>query len=54
MSWQAYSGESAMSYFTQMAGFASHNFASAAVGIAVAVAVIRGIACKDTDKLGDF
>ncbi|HSY33033.1 MAG TPA: potassium-transporting ATPase subunit KdpA [Verrucomicrobiae bacterium] len=52
--WQAYSGESAMSYFTQMAGLAYHNFASAAVGVAVAVAVIRGIARKETDKLGNF
>jgi potassium-transporting ATPase potassium-binding subunit len=52
--WQAYSGESTMSYFTQMAGLAFHNFASAAVGIAVAVAVIRGIARKETDKLGNF
>src|SRR6202140_4176342 len=52
--WQAYSGESAMSYLTQMAGLEYHNFASAAVGIAVAVAVIRGIARKETDKLGNF
>ena len=52
--WQAYSGESTMSYFTQMAGLAYHNFTSAAVGIAVAVAVIRGIARKETDKLGNF
>jgi potassium-transporting ATPase potassium-binding subunit len=52
--WQAYSGESTMSYFSQMAGLAYHNFASAAVGIAVAVAVIRGIARKETDKLGNF
>src|ERR1700736_4949239 len=52
--WQAYSGESTMSYFTQMAGLAYHNFASAAVGIAVAIAVIRGIARKETDKLGNF
>jgi K+-transporting ATPase ATPase A chain len=52
--WQAYSGESTMTYFTQMAGLAYHNFASAAVGIAVAVAVIRGIARKETDKLGNF
>jgi K+-transporting ATPase ATPase A chain len=52
--WQAYSGESAMSYLTQMAGLAYHNFASAAVGIAVAIAVIRGIARKETDKLGNF
>jgi len=48
--WQAYSGESTMSYLTQMAGLAYHNFASAAVGIAVAIAVIRGIARKETDK----
>src|ERR1700736_5663916 len=52
--WQAYSGEYMMSYFTQMAGLAYHNFASAAVGIAVAIAVIRGIARKETDKLGNF
>jgi potassium-transporting ATPase potassium-binding subunit len=52
--WQAYSGESTMSYLTQMAGLAYHNFASAAVGIAIAVAVIRGIARKETDKLGNF
>jgi K+-transporting ATPase ATPase A chain len=53
--WQAYSGgESTMSYLTQMAGLAYHNFASAAVGIAVAVAVIRGISRKETDKLGNF
>jgi potassium-transporting ATPase potassium-binding subunit len=52
--WQAYSGESTMSYLTQMAGLAYHNFASAAVGIVVAVAVIRGIARKETDKLGNF
>src|ERR1700693_4794771 len=53
--WQAYSGgESTMSYFTQMAGLAYHNFASAAVGIAVAVAVVRGISRKETDKLGNF
>src|SRR5467141_2420574 len=52
--WQAYSGESTMSYFTQMAGLAYHNFASAAVGIVLAIAVIRGIARKETDKLGNF
>src|SRR5712671_902396 len=52
--WQAYSGESTMSYFTQMAGLAYHNFASAAVGIVLAIAVIRGIARKETDKLGSF
>src|SRR6202162_5681878 len=52
--WQAYSGESTMSYFTQMAGLAYHNFASAAVGIAVAVAFIRGVAQKEKDTLGNF
>src|SRR5450631_1040689 len=41
--WQAYTGESTMSYLTQMAGLAYHNFASAAVGIALAVAVARGL-----------
>ena len=40
--WQAYGGESTMSYLTQMAGLAFHNFVSAAAGIAVAIAVIRG------------
>jgi K+-transporting ATPase ATPase A chain len=52
--WQVYSGESTMSYFTQMAGLAYHNFASAAVGIVLAIVVIRGIARKETDKLGNF
>ena len=52
--WQAYSGESTMSYFTQMAGLAYHNFVSAAVGIVLAIVVIRGIAKKETDKLGNF
>ena len=42
--WQSYSGESTMSYLTQMAGLAYHNFVSAAVGIALAIALIRGIA----------
>src|SRR5512138_3096074 len=40
--WQNYSGESAASYFTQMFGFVVHNFASAATGMAVAMALIRG------------
>lgn len=52
--WQAYSGESMMSYLTQMAGLAYHNFVSAAVGIVLAIVVIRGIARKETDKLGNF
>jgi K+-transporting ATPase ATPase A chain len=52
--WQAYSGESTMSYFTQMAGLAYHNFVSAGVGIVLAIVVIRGISRKETDKLGNF
>ncbi len=52
--WQVYSGESTMSYLTQMAGLAYHNFASAAVGIVLAIVVIRGVARKETDKLGNF
>ena len=52
--WQAYSGEVTMSYWTQMAGLAYHNFTSAAVGIALAIAVIRGITRKETEKLGNF
>jgi K+-transporting ATPase ATPase A chain len=52
--WQAYSGESTMSYLTQMAGLAYHNFVSAAVGIVLAVVVIRGIARKETDRIGNF
>jgi K+-transporting ATPase ATPase A chain len=52
--WQAYAGESTMSYLTQMAGLAYHNFASAAVGIVLAIAVMRGIARKETNKLGNF
>ncbi len=52
--WQAYSGESTMSYFTQMAGLAYHNFMSAAVGIALAIAVIRGIARREMQTIGNF
>jgi K+-transporting ATPase ATPase A chain len=52
--WQAYSGETTMSYFTQMAGLAYHNFVSAAVGISVAIAFIRGIAQKEKDTIGNF
>jgi K+-transporting ATPase ATPase A chain len=52
--WQAYGGETTMSYFTQMAGLAYQNFVSAAIGIAVAIAFIRGIAQKETDTLGNF
>src|SRR5581483_2464261 len=52
--WQAYSGETTMSYFTQMAGLAYHNFMSAAVGIALAIAFIRGIARPQMDTIGNF
>jgi potassium-transporting ATPase potassium-binding subunit len=52
--WQAYSGESTMSYLTQMAGLAYHNFVSAAVGISLAIAFIRGIAWKEKKSLGNF
>src|SRR5262245_11961282 len=51
--WHAYSGESTMSYFTQMAGLAYHNFVSAAVGMAVAIAFIRGIARREQDTIGN-
>src|SRR6202049_2721746 len=52
--WQNYSGESTMSYFTQMAGLAYHNFASAAVGIVIAIAVVRGIARRESKTIGNF
>jgi K+-transporting ATPase ATPase A chain len=52
--WQAYSGESTMSYFTQMAGLAYHNFVSAAVGVSVAIAFIRGLAEKEKETIGNF
>jgi potassium-transporting ATPase potassium-binding subunit len=52
--WQAYSGESTMGHLVQMAGLAVQNFVSAAVGIAVAIALVRGFARKQTDKLGNF
>jgi K+-transporting ATPase ATPase A chain len=52
--WQAYGGETTMSYFTQMAGLAYHNFVSAAAGISVAIAFIRGIAQKEQDTIGNF
>jgi len=52
--WQAYSGETTMSYFTQMAGLAYHNFVSAATGIALAVAFIRGIARRQMQTIGNF
>ena len=52
--WQNYSGETTMSYFTQMAGLAYHNFVSAATGIALAVAFIRGIARRQAETIGNF
>src|ERR1700722_16457551 len=52
--WQAYAGESTMSYFTQMAGLAFHNFVSAAAGIAVAIAVIRGFVRRSAKTIGNF
>jgi potassium-transporting ATPase potassium-binding subunit len=52
--WQAYSGETTMSYFTQMAGLAYHNFMSAATGVALAIAVIRGIARREKETIGNF
>ncbi len=52
--WQFYSGESTMSYFSQMAGLAWHNFVSAAAGLAVAVAVIRGVTRTDIKAVGNF
>jgi K+-transporting ATPase ATPase A chain len=52
--WQAYGGESTMSYLAQMAGLAYHNFASAATGIALAIAFIRGVARRERDALGNF
>jgi len=52
--WQAYSGEATMSYLTQMAGLAYHNFVSAAAGIALAIAFIRGVAQRERDTLGNF
>src|SRR5215469_6023282 len=52
--WQNYTGETTMSYFTQMAGLAFHNFVSAAVGIVIAVAVIRGFTRRSARALGNF
>ncbi|MBV8858728.1 MAG: potassium-transporting ATPase subunit KdpA [Acidobacteria bacterium] len=52
--WQSYVPETTMSYLTQMAGLAYHNFASAAVGIALAVAFIRGVARSESGTIGNF
>src|SRR6267378_6964362 len=52
--WQAYVPETTMSYLTQMAGLAYHNFVSAAVGIVLAIAFIRGIARREMQTIGNF
>ncbi|MCE5334133.1 MAG: potassium-transporting ATPase subunit KdpA [Desulfobacteraceae bacterium] len=52
--WQSYGGESTLSYFSQMVGLVFHNFVSAAMGIAVAVALIRGIAGHSAKSIGNF
>ena len=52
--WQNYGGETTMSYLTQMAGLAYHNFTSAAVGIALAIAFIRGVARRQKATIGNF
>src|ERR1035437_4254640 len=52
--WQSYGGESTMSYFSQMVGLTFHNFVSAATGIAVAAALVRGIARHTAKTLGNF
>ncbi len=52
--WQSYVPESVMSYLTQMAGLAYHNFTSAAAGIAMAIALIRGIARREKNTIGNF
>lgn len=52
--WQGYGGETTMSYLTQMSGLAVQNFASSAVGMALAIVFIRGISRFETDKLGNF
>jgi len=52
--WQGYAGETTLSYFVQMIGLTVQNFVSAATGIAVIIALIRGLSRKTTDKLGNF
>ena len=52
--WQSYTPESTMSYLTQMLGLATHNFWSAAVGLALAIAFVRGIARREVNTLGNF
>jgi len=52
--WQAYGGETTMSYFTQMAGLVAQNFLAGGAGLAVGIAFIRGFARQETDQLGNF
>jgi len=52
--WQAYDGENTMSYFSQMVGLVSHNFFSAAIGIAIAIALVRGLGRRTATTLGNF
>ncbi len=52
--WQFYSGESTLSYLSQMAGLAWHNFVSAGTGIAIAIAIIRGLARRRSATIGNF
>ena len=52
--WQSYTGESTMSYLSQMVALVIHNFVSAATGIAIAAALVRGIARHSTKTLGNF
>jgi K+-transporting ATPase ATPase A chain len=52
--WQAYTPETTMSYLTQMAGLATHNFFSAAAGMAIAIALVRGFARHSSEKIGNF
>lgn len=52
--WQSYGGESTLSYFSQMVGLTIHNFTSAAVGIAIAAALVRGISRRSAETLGNF
>jgi K+-transporting ATPase ATPase A chain len=52
--WQAYAGETTMSYFSQLVGLTAQNFMAGAGGLAVGVAFIRGLAREQTDKLGNF
>ena len=52
--WQSYSGESTMSNFSQMIGLAVHNFTSAATGLAIAIALVRGLARRSADAIGNF